>query len=160
MPSTAVLTPLALRSRDVHRILQLHAGREQMRYLVLVPVGSDASAVTEVINHLSLGDLRQAWQTLTGADDADADRAGARAALLDTLELFDQAGATATGALTAADPLPQVTAAAGDHTISELIVVTEPQAVQDILGRDWASQAEQSLDVPVLHFYSGTDHVA
>lgn len=130
-----------------------------MRYLVLVPVGSDSSAVTEVINHLSLGDLREAWDSITGSEDPGTDRAAAAEALRTTLDLFAQAGATATGALTKADPLPQVTAAVGDRTVSELIVVTEPQAVQDILGQDWASQAERALEVPVLHFYSGTDHV-
>lgn len=159
MPRTAVLTAQALRPRDVHRILQLHAGTEQMQYLVLVPVGSDASTMTEVINHLSLGDLREAWDKITGTEDAGADRAGAREALASSLDLFEQAGTTATGALTSADPMAQLTAAARDRSITELIVVTEPQAVQEIFSSDWASTAKDTLEVPVLHFYSGTDHV-
>ena len=162
MARTAVITQYALRSRDVQRILQLHAGpaelTDDMHYLVLVPVGGDDATVTEVINHLSLGDLREAWEAATGSDDGN-ERAEATEALRTSLDLFEQAGARATGALTTADPVTQVRTAVADHDVTELIVVTEPQAVQDILGQDWASRAERELEIPVLHFYSGTDHV-
>lgn len=162
MARTAVLTQYALRARDVQRILQLHAGpaelTDDMDYLVLVPVGGDESTVTEVINHLSLGDLREAWEAVTGSDEG-SDRAEAAQALRTSLDLFEQAGARASGALTTADPVAQVRTAVAEHEVTELIVVTEPQAVQDILGKDWASQAERLLQIPVLHFYSGTDHV-
>ena len=162
MSRALVLTQHALRPRDVQRIVQLHAGTDEVgrrvRYLVLVPVGSE-SAVAEAINHLTLGDLREAWHSITGTDE-QSDRARAAAALRESLELFAQTGASVSGALTPADPLDHVRIVVTEGDISELIVVTEPQAVQDILNQDWASRAERDLDLPVLHFYSGTDHVA
>lgn len=161
MTRTLVLTQHALRARDVQRIVQLHAGSDEAgpgtRYLVLVPVGSE-SAVIEAINHLSLGDLREAWQSISGSDE-HSDRARAAAALRESMELFAQTGAATSGALTPADPMDHVHRVVAAGEVSQLIVVTEPQAVQDILNQDWASRAERTLDLPVLHFYSGTDHV-
>jgi hypothetical protein len=38
---------------------------------------------------------------------------------------------------------------------SEVIVVTEPHAVEDTFHTDWASRARETLGVPVLHMYAG-----
>src|SRR5690625_7153420 len=106
MSRALVLSQHALRPRDVQRIVQLHAGTDEVggrvRYLVLVPVGSE-SAVAEAINHLTLGDLREAWHSITGTDE-QSDRARAAAALRECLEMFAQTGAAVSGALTPADP--------------------------------------------------------
>ena len=39
----------------------------------------------------------------------------------------------------------------------EVIIVTMPHAVEDTFHSDWASRARETLGVPVLHFYTGTN---
>ena len=37
----------------------------------------------------------------------------------------------------------------------EVVVVTEPHAVEDTFHKDWASKAREVLGLPVLHIYAG-----
>lgn len=67
------------------------------------------------------------------------------------------AGATATGEIVADDPLPALRAAvAADPSVTSVVVVTDPHAVEDTFRQDWASKARDALDLPVLHLYRGT----
>jgi hypothetical protein len=38
---------------------------------------------------------------------------------------------------------------------SEVVIVTEPLAIQDTFHTDWASRAREELGLPVLHMYAG-----
>lgn len=159
MPLTVVLTENALRERDVANILALHEQAAGTRYLLLVPADTDQNSLVEVINHLSLFEVRQAWEALTEQESPEQAQAAALESLHLSLERFAQAGTEASGAVVADDPLPALTAAVGEQYAGEIIVVTPPNAVEDTLHRDWASRAREDLAVPVLHFYSGTDFV-
>lgn len=161
MDLTLVLTQRALRDRDVANILGLHEESTGTRYLVLVPADAEHNVVVEVINHLSLFEIREAWRTLTDSGEEAVDDAKAEAveALQSSLQLFGDAGANAAGSVVADDPMPAVSEAVRIHAATQLIVVTEPNAVEDALYRDWASRARHELEIPVLHFYSGTDSV-
>src|SRR5690625_7198291 len=68
MPLTVVLTENALRERDVANILALHEQAAGTRYLLLVPADTDQNSLVEVINHLSLFEVRQAWEALTAPE--------------------------------------------------------------------------------------------
>ncbi len=116
-------------------------------------------AVVDAINHLSLGDLKDAWSALTDNPDTQSERREAVGGLRESVELLSTLGVDVSGTLTQADPFEELRLAIGEHNITELIVVTEPQAVQDVSGTDWGSRAQDELPIPSLHFYSGTDHV-
>ena len=46
-----------------------------------------------------------------------------------------------------------------DGETQEVIVVTQPHAVEDTFHRDWASRAREVLGVPVLHVYAGSSFI-
>ena len=57
--------------------------------------------------------------------------------------------------ITEDDPLPTLQTEVARIQAAEVIIVTEPHAVQDTFHTDWASEARERLGVPVLHVYSG-----
>ncbi len=73
-----------------------------------------------------------------------------------SVEALERAGATASGQVTEDDPIPMLREAVRRHGAREVVVVTQPHAVQDTLHTDWASRARDQVGVPVLHVYGGT----
>ena len=72
-------------------------------------------------------------------------------------ESIAAAGAQATGEIVGDDPLPALRAAvAADPSVTSVVVVTDPHAIEDTFRQDWASKARDALDLPVLHLYRGT----
>ena len=61
----------------------------------------------------------------------------------------------ATGEITADDPMPTLLEEVARLGAREVVVVTEPHAVEDTFHTDWASKARETLGVPVLHMYAG-----
>ncbi len=167
MPQTIViLTEDALNPADVEHITSLHAG-EDVDYRVLVPADTDRNVVASIIDHLGLGELREAWEELIRREPTPAEAtATAAEQLAISLRLLRRAGAAAEGAVTQDDPLPALRTAVaasggadGHDGVREVVVVTYPHAVEDTFHADWASRAREELHVPVLHLYSGTSRL-
>ncbi len=150
-----ILTEEALGTDDAARIAALHEG-ESLRYRVLVPADTERNLLVDVLDHLSLLQLREALEELRGKQDPEAARADAAQALTSSLAALRGQGATADGAVTDDDPLPALTAAVREHSAREVVVVTRPHAVEDTFHTDWASRARDEVGVPVLHVYAGT----
>lgn len=151
-----VLTEQALDSDDAERIAQLHEG-EDLSYRVLVPADTDRNLLADVLDHLSLGELRAALDALRGREPkADQARVTADEALGASLAALRGLGAQADGEVTQDDPLPALSTAVTAYGAREIVVVTRPHAVEDTFHRDWASRARERLGVPVLHVYAGT----
>lgn len=148
-----VLTEEALKPVDVEKILALHAD-QGATYRVLVPADTQRNVLVAVLNSLSLFDMRQVLESLTPVDRQEA-VADAGTALTVTLGEFASAGADATGEVTADDPMPTLQAEVERLHASEVIIVTEPLAIQDTFHTDWASRAREDLGLPVLHMYAG-----
>jgi hypothetical protein len=151
--TVVVLTEEALKPVDVKKIVALHAA-EPATYRVLVPADTQRNVLASVLNHLSLLEMREALEALTPVDRDDA-VADAASALRTSLAEFEAAGAKATGEVTADDPMPTVEDEVSRLKAAELVVVTEPLAIQDTFHTDWASRARETLGVPVLHMYAG-----
>jgi predicted neutral ceramidase superfamily lipid hydrolase len=154
-----VLTEQALGAGDAVRIVALHDPPARLR--VLVPADTDRSLLVDVLDHLSLLDLRGALEAVRGEEEQEQ-RAEAGHALDASLRALRAAGADADGLVVRGDPL----AAAGDAVRAvdagenaELVVVTRPHAVEDTFHTDWASRARDRLRVPVLHVYAGSSWV-
>jgi hypothetical protein len=151
-----ILTEQALGAGDAARIAGLHEG-ETLDYHVLVPADTERNLLVDVVDHLSMLELREALDAVRGREPGD-DRARATAeqALSSSLEALQSLGVQADGDVTQDDPLPAVKSEVAARGAREVVVVTRPHAVEDTFHRDWASRARDELGVPVLHVYAGT----
>ena len=153
-----VLTEDTLAAVDVEHILSLHPD-ETLAYRVLVPADTERNVVSAIIDHLSVGELKQAWDEVLGREPSEKQAKATAAEQLErSVAELRGAGRDADGAVTEDDPLPALrkAVAAGAR---EIVVVTYPHAVEDTFHTDWASRAREELHVPVLHLYSGTSEL-
>jgi hypothetical protein len=153
-PSIVLLTEEALTPADAERLTALHAD-EGVRYQVLVPADVERNLLADVLDHLSLFQLREALEAVRGEEETT--RAEAATALEESLAALTGAGVQAEGRVVAGDPVAELQkTVAADPDAQEVIVVTRPHAVEDTFHRDWASRARELLGVPVLHVYAGS----
>jgi hypothetical protein len=158
-PTIVLLTEEALTAQDAVRLTALHQG-EPIHYRVLVPADIERSLLIDVLDHLSLLELREALEAVRGEDSRS--RAQSSQALTQSVgalraELDGTDGATADGTLIAGDPVEALQKAVRDDgKVSEVVVVTRPHAVEDTFHTDWASRARSVLGLPVLHVYAGS----
>jgi len=159
VPETiVVLAEDALSAADVAHVVGLHAG-EELAYRVLVPADTDRPLLPWVLDSIGLGELRAAWDRLTGDEPSEPQaKATAEQQLARSLAAFRAAGSPATGAVVDDDPLPALRAAV-EEGAREVVVATYPHLVEDTFHRDWASRAREALHVPVLHLYLGTSEL-
>ncbi|WP_136520141.1 MULTISPECIES: hypothetical protein [Cellulomonas] len=154
-----VLTEDTLADADVRHILALHE-EEQLAYRVLVPADTERPLVPWIVDALSLGELREAWDRALGKEPSRAQaRATAQEQVDGSVAAFRAAGRDATGQITDDDPLPALRTAVAAGDVREVVVVTYPHLVEDTFHTDWASRARDELHVPVLHLYSGTSEL-
>lgn len=157
MTLIVVLTEEALGATDVEHILDLHP---DARFHVLVPADTERNLLASIVDHLSMGELREALDEALGREPRPAAAtATAQEQLTRSLAAFEGAGAVADGAVVPDDPMPQVRAVTADPEVTELVVVTTPHALEDTFHRDWASRAREELKLPVLHLYAGTSEL-
>lgn len=153
--TVVILTEQGLGGDDAARIADLHAG-EALRYRVLVPADTDRNLLVDVLDHLSLFELREALRQLRSDPDEAQARATATQALAQSLAALGSRGLPAGGEITEDDPLPALVSAVRRYHAREVVVVTRPHAVEDTFHTDWASRARDEVGVPVLHVYAGT----
>jgi hypothetical protein len=154
-----VLTEDTLAAADVAHIVSLHDG-EQLQYRVLVPADTERNVLVSLVDQLSLGELRDALDTVLGREPEPTEAtADAAEQLADSLAAFADAGVAASGTVVDDDPLPALRAAVASEGAREVVVVTYPHALEDTFHQDWASRAREELHVPVLHLYSGTSEL-
>ncbi|MFB9377890.1 hypothetical protein ACFFKU_10480 [Kineococcus gynurae] len=157
---TVVLTEEALGAVDVGNIAALRddAALDRTDFLVLVPADTERSVLVDLLDHLSLGELREALHSLRGSrPDPDRARADASTALEASLAALRAADLHAEGRTTDDDPLPALREVLTAHPdVQDVVVVTRPHAVEDTFHRDWASRARDAFGVPVLHLYAGS----
>lgn len=157
-PSILVLTEVALTEEDAVRLTSVHADRAA-GYHLLVPADVERNLLADVLDHLSLFQLREALEAVRGEDEPT--RTEAADALAHSLAAFSKAGITATGEVIEGDPVAVLEKQVGfsdpaGSSGTEVIVVTRPHAVEDTFHTDWASRAREKLGVPVLHVYAGS----
>jgi len=154
-----VLTEDTLAESDVRQIVGLHPD-ETPSYRVLVPADTERPLVPWIIDALSMGELREAWDRATGHEPSRTQaRETAAQQIAGSVAAFTAAGRTATGEVTDDDPLPALRSAVAGGDVREVVVVTYPHMVEDTFHTDWASRAREELHVPVLHLYSGTSEL-
>jgi hypothetical protein len=157
--TVVVLAEDTLNPADVQHIVAMHAD-ETLRYEVMVPADSERNFAVELIDHLSVGELKQAWHDLRRdvPSEPQAEKTAEQQIAESTADLA-AAGREATGLVTEDDPLPALRDRVTAGGVREVVVVTYPHAIEDTFHRDWASRARDELHVPVLHLYSGTSEL-
>lgn len=154
-----VLTEDTLAESDVRHIVGLHPD-DDLVYRVLVPADTERPLVPWIVDALSMGELREAWDRATGHEPSRTQaRQTASEQIAGSVAAFEAAGRTATGDITEDDPLPALRSAVAGGDVREVVVVTYPHVVEDTFHTDWASRAREELHVPVLHLYSGTSEL-
>jgi hypothetical protein len=156
-PSIVILTEVALTPADAQRLTSLHAD-EAVQYRVLVPADVERNLLADVLDHLSLFQLREALEAARGEEEPT--RAEAAVDLKESVAVLIGAGVPAEGIVIEGDPVAALQKeVAADGETQEVIVVTQPHAVEDTFHRDWASRAREVLGVPVLHVYAGSSFI-
>jgi hypothetical protein len=151
--SIILLTEQALTAADAERLVGLYAPAAP-HFRVLVPADTGRSLLADVLDHLSLLELREALGAVRHHDDDD--RVSASKALDGSLTELRAVGATADGSVIEGDPVAALQVSLDREPADEVVVVTRPHAVEDTFHRDWASRARERLGVPVLHVYAGS----
>jgi len=152
-PTIVVVTEVALTDGDVRRMVGLHAD-EQFDYHVLVPADTERNVVVNMLDPLTLLDFKAAAADLRSPDARRA-KTTADEALHTSLAAIRAADRTASGVVTEDDPLPALRAEVKATGAVEVVIVTEPHAVEDTFHTDWASRAREEFGLPVLHMYAG-----
>lgn len=154
-----VLTEDTLAASDVRHIVGLHPD-ETPTYRILVPADTERPLIPWIVDALSMGELREAWDRATGHEPSRSQaRQTAAEQIAGSVAAFAAAGRAATGEVTDDDPLPALRNAVAGGDVREVVVVTYPHVVEDTFHTDWASRAREELHVPVLHLYSGTSEL-
>lgn len=156
MTLIVVLTEETLGAADVGHITELHPAAD---FRVLVPADTERNLLAAIVDHLSMGELREALDEVVRHEPPIVARATASEQLAASLAAFAAAGVTADGEVVDDDPMPALAAAVRDLGADEVVVVTTPHAVEDTFHTDWASRAREELQVPVLHLYAGTSRL-
>lgn len=158
MISILVLTETALAPHDVQRLATLHEP-EEARAHVVVPSGTDQSTLDQIVDDIARTDLDELADDVDPQTTDEQEVATAQEALNRSVQALSEAGLTAVGSLVPKAPVNRVAELALSEGVDEIIVITEPHLVTDVLRRDWATKLRHKVHLPVLHFIAGTDQV-
>jgi hypothetical protein len=151
--SIVLLTEQALTAADAERITRVYTP-DTPRFRVLVPADTGRNLLADVLDHLSLLELREALGAVRHHENGD--RVTATKALDASLTELRAVGVIVEGSVVQGDPVAALQAALAAEPADEVVIVTRPHAVEDTFHTDWASRAREVLGVPVLHVYAGS----
>ena len=162
--TTLVLTEKALLPHDVERIRQFHPDQETVHVHVCVPQGEEQGALSEadeLVDDVARADFAELKED-AGAQPASGPAAAD--ALRSSVSALSGGSLTADGELVPANPVDAVVAKAIELDVDEIIVVTEPHWLEEVLRRDWGTRIFREVkhrhrEIPVLHFIAGTDQI-
>jgi hypothetical protein len=145
----------ALDASDVAQIAGLYGADAKLR--VLVPAMAEGEPrLIQVLDHLVLGEVGDAWSTLRGKDPDAVGLSRAADVLRESLAEARAAGLAADGQVVPGDPIAALVQTIDSAKASVVVFVTAPHLVADALHEDWSAKARKVLGVPVIHFYGGT----
>lgn len=158
MYTIVLLSEVALNEHDAARVVALHE-EDEVHVHLAVPADTEQNRLVAVLDDIALGEFREAVVERERVQPDEIARASARTAVDVSVARLTAAGAAAEGNVLSDDPVPSVVALVRTVHADEVIVMTMPHLVEDLLHRDWASRLRRELSVPVLHALAGTDRI-
>ena len=145
MYDVVVLVEQPVTGWDARQITALHHDSpEPVHYHVLLPV--EDAATSDMMGTATFYFDEAEMEEI----DQEVKKAGERA-LEESVKAFRQAGADADGELTAENPLNRLSAVVRQRNTAEVVVLTRPHLVAEMLHVDWTNRARRKLSVPILH---------
>jgi hypothetical protein len=163
MYDVLVLVEEELSVPDAEELVELYAGTaEPVKFHVLIPCENAKAQVEASLTGLAGSDLfgmpsqryafRPDQDVRRAADDAqravDAQAAAALDRSVGRLRSFDR---DAEGIITHRHPVDELVDYIPRVQGQEVVVVTRPHVIAELLHVDWSAQARRHLGVPVLH---------
>ncbi len=156
MYNVIILAEQALTTNDARQVTDLHEALEDARrYYVLLPCENAAVRVETALGSLAASEVLAAPPVL--ANDVDVQEAQqeidqhAENDLEASMAALHAAGHEADGEFSCEDPIEELDRICHERHADEVIVMTRPHVVRELLHLDWACKARRRLDVPVLH---------
>ncbi|WP_405021659.1 indole-3-glycerol phosphate synthase (plasmid) [Kitasatospora sp. NBC_00070] len=139
---------------DVDLVTSLHD--DEMSFVVLLRPRGATDRLLRVIDDVALGELEQAVHE---ADEPEggAAREFAVVALEKSLRRLRDAGGVAVGRVVEGDPLDLLRSVTAEAQADEVIVLTAPHLLEELVHQDWANRARHRVGVPVLRLYAHED---
>lgn len=147
---------------DAHQITALHReSPDVVHYHVLMPVEDAASRVEATIGSLAASEVM--GTAALYLDETDLERVheeireASERALAESVAAFLEAGAEASGEVTAIDPLERLETLVQQRGSAEVVILTRPHLVAELLRIDWTHRARRRLDIPCLHLIAQSE---
>jgi hypothetical protein len=156
MYNVVILAEQAMTAGDAQEVVSLHEEIEDARhYHVLIPCDNAAQRVEQALGTLAAHESLAAAPALPEDIDPEGaqreiDRDAANAVTQSVAAIRGQ-GVEATGEFSSKDPIDTLTEIVAEQQAAEVIVMTRPHVVAELLHLDWTSRARRRLGVPLLH---------
>jgi hypothetical protein len=162
MYDVVVLVEQPVTHWDAHQITALHANAPDIvHYHVLMPVEDAASRVEATIGSLAASEVMGTAALYLDEDDLERVheeiREASERALAQSIGAFVEAGAHASGEVTPLDPLERLERLVTERDSSEVVILTRPHLVAEMLHLDWTHRAQRRLQIPCLHLVAQSE---
>lgn len=162
MYPVVLLIEEALSHIDAASITELHEAVDDVVHAhVLLPVEDAAARVESALGSIAASEVL-ATSTLAypDVDPGELQREisdQAHAALAHTLDVLRSCGREADGEVTSQEPVQALIDTVARQDAKEVIILTRPHIVTELLHIDWTSKARRHLGVPILHLLEHRD---
>ena len=167
VPTMLVLTEDALLLHAVERLQTLYGDSDRSIHVCVPSREAEGTldVADDVVDDVNRTDFSDIAEDVAGDDRTPVEvTQRAKRHLAASVSSLQAAGLEADGELVPESPSERVVEIAVQQGAVEIIVITAPHWLDEVLRRDWATKIYKSLkhdhqEIPVLHFIAGTDTV-
>lgn len=149
--TSILLIEQELVSADVQFVTSLHD--DKTRFVVLMQPRATENRLLRAVDDIALGELNHAVREVEEPVGEEA-RSLAVRALERSVRSLRAAGSESMGQLVDGHPLTVLRSVVEETRADEVIVLTAPHLVEELLHLDWGNRARGKVDVPVLKLYA------
>jgi hypothetical protein len=162
MRDVVVLIERPLSKSDAKQIVTRYEGADEpTRYHLLIPVEDAATRVEATVGSLAASEVLGTSALYLGEQDLERIREevkeASRQALESSVAAMRSVAHEADGEVTAADPVARLEELVAEKGATEVVILTRPHLVAELLHVDWTSKAKKRLSVPCVHLLAQGD---
>lgn len=156
MYDVVILAEQTMTAGDAAEVVSLHEAIEEPRHYHVIIPGDDAQQRVETaLGTLGTDGGATASRATAAGQQAVGGQRAADAGTVDpvaaSVAAIQACGVEASGEYAAEDPIVDLVRSVADQQAAEVIVMTRPHIVAELLHVDWASKARRRIGVPILH---------